>query len=145
MLVLGGGDGSTGGSQNDVWGLSLAGGPAWTQLVPSGTPPLGRFLPSGVYEPGQDRLILFGGFATDGNFKNDTWELSLSASPAWTELLPLMPPGPRYSSAFAYDAAQGRLLVFGGYGGANLGDAWALGLGAGQPALTIGDASVDEG
>jgi hypothetical protein len=46
---------------NDVWALSLAGTPAWTQLTPSGTPPTARCYHSAIYDPVRDRMVVFGG------------------------------------------------------------------------------------
>ena len=46
---------------NDVWVLSLAGMPAWTQLTPTGTPPSARYGHSAIYDPVRDRMVVFGG------------------------------------------------------------------------------------
>ena len=59
-------------------GVSLsASGDTWTNLSPTGTPPVARSRHSSVYDPGPNRLIVFGGQVEepDGctlNPRNDT-------------------------------------------------------------------------
>src|SRR5690349_7627 len=66
MTVFGGGYGSTTPApcQNDVWILQNASGvngkPAWTQQFPLGTAPAPRFSHTAVYDPGTNRMIVFG-------------------------------------------------------------------------------------
>ncbi len=129
MLIFGGGAAV---AYNDVWALSLAGTPEWTELMPSGTPPSPRGAPV-VYDPVRDRMLLFGG-CYSGCY-NDVWALSLSGTPQWTELTPSgTPPVPRGAFTTIYDAAGDRMVVFGGnridhapYLGNN--EVWALTLG----------------
>jgi len=130
-LVIGGYPGPRG----DVWALPLAGAPSWTRLLSEGAGPTSRFAHTAIYQPGQDRVILFGGY--DGVFRNDVWALSLTGTPAWTQLAPLgTPPAARWAHVAAYDAARDRMIVFGGYDGSvSRNDAWALSLGA-TPAWT---------
>jgi len=78
LIVIGGLPGPLG----DVWVQSLSGTPQWTRLNPAGVGPSPRFAHSTIYQPGQDRVILFGGF--DVAFRNDVWALSLSGTPTWT-------------------------------------------------------------
>jgi len=125
MMVFGGWDGAR---RNDVWALSLAGSPSWTELFPSGTPPSGRYGHTAIYDPVRDRMIVFGG-SDDSSYKNDVWALSLAESPSWAELLPSgTPPSARYCSTAFYDPVRDRVVVFGGYGGSYRNDAWALSL-----------------
>ena len=134
MLVIGGY--RLGTVFDDVWALSLTGTPQWTQLFPTGTPLGPRQGHVMIYQPIQDRVIVFGGF--DGSsFKNDVWALSLSGTPSWTQLFPAGPPGspvPRAMSAAAYDAEANRLMVSGGRFSNGIAegvydDVWALTLG----------------
>jgi hypothetical protein len=120
---------------NDVWALSLAGTPAWTQLTPSGTPPIGRSNHSAIYDPVRDRIVVFGGYSYDGSehYLNDVWALSLAGTPAWTPLTPSgTPPSGRYAPSAIYDPVRDRMVVFGGsrYDGlySMLNDVWALSL-----------------
>ena len=131
MVVFGGHDGTN--ARNDVWALSLAGTPAWTQLAPTGTPPSARRDHTAIYDPVRDRMIVFGGF--DGSaYHNDVWALSLAGATAWAALAPSGTlPSARYFHSAIYDSVGDRMLMFGGYGGTDLhNDVWGLTL-AGTP------------
>ncbi len=62
---------------NDVWVLSDANGlgsPLWTQLTPTGTPPLPMHSFNATYDTGTNRMIIFGG--NDGVTQlNNVWVL----------------------------------------------------------------------
>jgi hypothetical protein len=145
---------------NDVWVLAnadgLGGAPAWTQLAPSGIPPAPRFGSGAVYDPGSNRLIVFGGNIVDypgitptcasllnAGTANDVWILTNAngsgGTPAWTQLIPAgAPPSPRRSAPVVYDAANNRMIVFGGSEACSVrNDVWVLsnanGLGVGTP------------
>jgi hypothetical protein len=135
MLVFGGSTPSV--YLNDVWALSLADSPAWTQLAPTGPPPSGRYEHTTIYDPVRDRMVLFGGYATGLGTFNDVWALSLAGTPAWTQLAPTGTlPGVRRLHGAIYDPLRDRMVVFGGYiSGSCLKDTWALSL-AGTPAWT---------
>jgi hypothetical protein len=136
MVVFGG---LTPSSQylNDVWALSLAGTPTWTQLAPSGTPPIPRAYHTAIYDRGRDRMVVFGGTGFDGVFSgtyNDVWALSLAGPPAWTPLAPTgSPPWARLQHSAIYDPPRDRMVIFGGDASGRLNDVWALSL-AGSPA-----------
>ncbi len=135
MLVFGGIDG--GAFRSDVWVLNLAGEPKWTAITPSGTPPSARYGHAAVYDPLEDRVIIYGG--DDGLTQlGDVWTLSLSGEPSWSELSPegTLPPARELHTA-VYDSIRGRMIVFGGYSltGSDewLHDTWSLSL-VGTPA-----------
>jgi hypothetical protein len=126
---------------NDVWVLSNANGmggtPAWTQLTPSGTPPAPSGYHTAVYDPGSNRMIVFGVFSSPGiSFSNQVWVLTnangLGGTPAWILLAPVGPAIPATSSQGAvYDTLLNRMTIFGG--GSNPGsppgdrnDTWVL-------------------
>jgi hypothetical protein len=131
VLVFGGDDGNYP-LPNDVWALSLSGTPSWTPLTPGGAAPAGRYGATAIYDPFNDRMIFFGGSDTY-RFFDDTWALSLSGSPAWTELSPNggRPAGRALHSA-VHDTARGRMVIFGGAddpkAGTDRNDVWALSL-----------------
>jgi hypothetical protein len=120
MVVFGGN-----GIENDVWFLSLTSTPAWTRGDPTGVLPPPRYLHTAIADPARGRMIVFGG--NDGvNSFNDVWALDLSGS-AWTPLSPLgAPPNPRYLHGAIYDPVRDRMIVFGGWDGAERNSAWAL-------------------
>ena len=132
MVVFGGRDASL---RNDVWALSLAGNPVWSELSPAGSPPSGRYRHTAIYDPVRDRMTVFGGRDTSG-LRNDSWALSLAGSPAWSELSPAgSPPFERQEHTAIYDPVRDRMVVFGGRvaSGIPRNDVWALSL-AGSPA-----------
>lgn len=114
---------------NDVWTLSLGDHPTWTQLFPTGEPPMGRVEHALVYDPVQDRMIVYGGLlAAYNNYLDDTWALSLGEDPTWVpisdSIYPSIGVGPGGDghgpgvrlAATIDDPFRDRLLVFGGLG-----------------------------
>ncbi|HLG59717.1 MAG TPA: kelch repeat-containing protein [Vicinamibacterales bacterium] len=123
---------------NDVWVLSnangLGGTPTWTELFPTGGGPGPRETMNNVaFDPGNNRLIVFGGTNGAGTNYNEVWVLSdangLGGTPAWTLLSPSgTPPAPRSFSSSVYDPASNRLTMFGGRDASNVlfNDVWVL-------------------
>jgi Galactose oxidase, central domain len=80
---------------------------SWLQANPSGAPP-GQFAAPLVFDSVAQRVVLIGGsngsaLATVWTYDGSTWE-------AW----PSLPTARGYASA-AYDAARGKIVVFGGF------------------------------
>jgi hypothetical protein len=124
---------------SDTWTLSnangLGGKPVWTQLAPTGQPSQTHDTLAG-YDPGSQRLILFGG-TTNANVDTNSTEILSGAitgmSPTWQPSSPAGTlPFPRDSWAGGYDSTKNQLIVFGGqqiFGIGNnvtLGDVWVL-------------------
>lgn len=128
--IVFGGDTLWGNRTNDVWELNLTlGAESWTRLFPAGSPPSERSNCAGIYHPGRNSIILFGG---DGNSVpnfDDTWELKLD-SLRWSEIvISGLEPGPRGGYAAAFDRITNCLIIFGGRGGGQFyNDVWALDL-----------------
>ncbi len=96
-------------SLNDSWQW-ISG--QW-QEINSGDPPSGRVLASVAYDDSAEYGVLFGGATNfSGSASSSTWILGANGrwAPART------PPGPsaRVAGAFAYDAADGYFVLFGG-------------------------------
>jgi hypothetical protein len=72
-------------------------------------------------------MIVFGGYASP-NWMNDTWELSLSDAPQWSEVSPGGFAPRRVGHSAIYDPVRDRMIVFGGLDstGAPVNDVWAL-------------------
>ena len=128
MVVFGGWTGST--YFNDAWALSLSGIPAWTELAAMGTPPSARYGHSAVFDGVRDRMVVFGGATGTNQSSSETWALSLSGTPAWSQLTPAgSPPTARDGQSALYDAASDRVVMFGGKSGSTyFNDSWALSL-----------------
>jgi len=69
---------------------------------------------------GRGRVVLFGGQGPDGP-TNDHWEWD---GVRWRQQPAEGAPPARIWSAMAYDAARGQVVLFGGWGGDELGDTW---------------------
>lgn len=126
---------------NDVWLLSnangLGGTPTWTLLSPNGGSPSIQGH-TAVYDPGSNRMIVFGGGGSTSSDTNAVWVLSnangTGGTPMWTQLAPTGPlPAPREIHSAVYDSASNRMTIFGGEtisGGQDisgaLGDVWIL-------------------
>jgi hypothetical protein len=132
-MVIFGGENNTPTILNDVQVLNLpeGGTASWTTPTVTGTPPTARQFSGAVYDPVNQRMLLFGG--ENGNTRNNqVWELTLPASGsfAWRQLSPSgTAPSARGRMATVYDSNGGnpRLIVFGGYDGTNnLSDVWQL-------------------
>ena len=104
-------------------------------LIPAAalaTTPTGRENSTLVYDPVTTHSVLFGGStALDPSTKmsyelSDTWDWN---GTIWTQLFPLHTPTARYGQVMVYDAARGRMVMFGGRTGNNkqdLGDTWVF-------------------
>jgi hypothetical protein len=73
---------------SDVWALSLAGTPTWSQLSPSGTSPLARTGHQAIYDPPRDRMVVYGAQL----FPEDLWALE------WGPPVGVEPPPPGRST-----------------------------------------------
>lgn len=105
----------------------------WSDLIVGYPSPPPRYAHTAVYDQANNRMIVFGGCADVACFipLNDTWVLSdangVGGTAAWTQLSPSGPlPSARSNHAAIYDAANNRMIVFGGYSTQSLTDVWAL-------------------
>ncbi len=139
LIIFGGGEGSSSPCQSDTWVLSNTNGiydvPAWSQLDPGGTLPAARISHSAVYDPGSNRMIVFGGSdcSSEGaQFYNDVWVLTnangLSGPPNWVQLTFSGPvPSARGNHTAVYDPASNTMIIFGGTDATDqFNDVWVL-------------------
>ena len=89
----------------------------WNPVAPTGAPSA-RIAAQLVFELPQNRMLLFGGNAT-----NETWSL---ANGAWVQLSPATSPSARSRSTLVGDPIGGQVLLYGGLGGGQFGldDTW---------------------
>ena len=60
--------------------LSLAGGMEWSVMTPGGKSPAARHGHAAIYDPRQDRMVMFGGYDRVGGSQNDVWALTFNGS-----------------------------------------------------------------
>src|SRR4029078_12770439 len=114
MILFGGNTGSSP-YLSDVWTLSLSGTPSWTQLTPAGAPPSGRFVPSMIYDPVRDRLLVFGGTSAGPTYYNEVWQLALSGTPTWSLVTTAgTPPSGGHAHGGRLDTGRAPHVVFSG-------------------------------
>jgi N-acetylneuraminic acid mutarotase len=125
-LILFGGLDNTVAPLDDTWAYDPVAN-TWTELDPSGGPPLARIGHSMVYDPVARRSILFGGSTRASATLGDIWAYDAGAN-SWTELQPKgRVPSARTGHSAAYDQVTHRLMVFGGVTdmGAFVNETWA--------------------
>jgi len=119
----------------DLWSLHLEPNPRWEKLPRVGNPPPARSGPSLVLDPIGDRLLLYGGYATNGwdsyRYLDDLWELPLSGPLQWrqVEIAGVRPPQMAFHSG-VFDARRRRMVISGGHGSSlsSPSQTWALAL-----------------
>jgi len=95
----------------DAWEWDGTAG-TWTQ--PAAAAPGRRSAHAMAADPRRGRVVLFGGNGAGTEYLGDTWERD-GRTGEWTRRDGDGPrPGPRGGHAVAYDAARGRLVLFGG-------------------------------
>jgi len=116
MIVQGGYDGTF--ELADTHVLSMSGTTAFTWSGPLSTGPIKRQMHCAAYDPLRTRMVIFGGLdndLTDGSPLNlDSWTFSTGVAGIWSPLLFPGTPGLRYGHTGIYDAANQRMVVFGG-------------------------------
>lgn len=96
-------------------------GSAWVLLNSSGPPRAQN--PAMAFDSARDRLVVYGGFSTAASpFPPEVWEWD---GTAWSTVLAAAPVVGRYQHGMVYDAAIGRIVMFGGINGyLPLNDTW---------------------
>lgn len=133
-LVIFGGNSSTSGLTltgiNDLYALDLATN-TWTQLTPTGAPSPRLYHAAVVLDR---EMVVYGGTPNfDGPYHEDTFALDLDQD-TW-RLVTANGPVARFGAELFADASTGRVFMFGGHDGTNLGnrnDVWELNVGTGQ-------------
>lgn len=134
-MIVFGGFGPT--WNNEVWELTFS--PlVWNPITPASSGPSARDRLTGIYDPVNDRMVVFGGRDGPLHWTNDVWGLSLGGTPGWLDITPSggSAPAPRWGYSAIYDGADQQLVIFGGSAatGFYFDDAWALTLG---PAVAV--------
>ena len=127
-LIVFGGNVPGRGPVGDVWELLLSLGPTWRRMYPAGESPEPRFAHTAVLDASRHRMIVFGGY--DRVMLGDVWSLSLDMLPTWSRIVPGgEQPSPRDAHVAVFDGERRRMIVQGGFDGADaLDETWALDL-----------------
>lgn len=112
----------------DQWTFAVADtwewdGTSWSRRA-TASAPLARYGHVMAFDSARQRTVLFGGTGFGWQQRDDTWEWD---GTSWLRRISVsMPPSPRQAPGMAYDAARGRMVLFGGFAGSNiwLGDTW---------------------
>lgn len=113
MVVFGGADAID--SWNDTWALTFAGTPAWSEILPAGTPPTPRFGHEAIYDAARDRMVVHSG--NDGGEQPAAGVFTLGfASPQWATAAPSGTGPGLYDHSAIYDSAGDRMVLFAGSG-----------------------------
>ncbi|MFX1536239.1 MAG: Kelch repeat-containing protein [Promethearchaeota archaeon] len=111
-VFLFGGMDSTG-RKADTWIFNYSDN-QWIQIFPEASPQA-RDSHSMVYDPVNQKVILFGGYgASYYRILNDTWAYDYTTN-NWTELTPAIGPSARYGHTMIYDAVNQKGILFGGH------------------------------
>ena len=94
---------------SDTWEYNYSNN-TWTELYPSNSPS-GRYGSKMVYDPINQRAILFGGRSS--SIMDDTW-VYYYGNNTWIELNTTGSPDTRYWHGMAYDSQNDKVIVFGG-------------------------------
>jgi hypothetical protein len=114
MIVYGGID-QNGGNLGTVFALDIA-TLTWSQLTPTGTAPSPRFSMIMEYDAPRNRIIIHGGNQGGVTPIGNSFVLDLAGSPSWSPYVTTgTGPGPLYYASSVIDAANQRMLVFGGH------------------------------
>jgi len=108
---------------NDTWAYDLDAN-TWTKMAPDSSPP-GRNWFAMAYDPGSDRVILFGG-GWPGQRFDDLWAYDYNTD-TWEALNPSEMPADRSYSNLVYAVGSERMMLFGGANAAGevpLSDMW---------------------
>jgi hypothetical protein len=108
------------------WSTSSTALGGWQRSAVAAGQPSARSEAAMVYDEGRGRVILFGGTNGETYFA-ETWEYTPPGQgplPGWRKLTGSAPPG-RSGHVMAYDAAHGKVILFGGFNGKTvLADTW---------------------
>ena len=98
----------------------------WSEIFPQ-QHPTARSSSSMVYDPLNQKIILFGGVDITDNWMDDTWIFD-SRTQEWTQVFPDNHPSVRGSASIFYDPQAQKVILYGGYRptGGHFDDTWAF-------------------
>jgi len=112
--------------KNDLWWYN-PGLNTWRQVTPTGSSPTARYCHSMVWDSVGQRVIMFGGYDSSYNYKNDLWwyDPASGTTGAWIQMKAQgeagSPPS-RESPSMVWDGQK--VIMFGGFLGSYKNDLW---------------------
>lgn len=115
MLIYGG-EGSDGLPLPDVWQATRTNLSewSWSDISPSANVPPARSWSSAILSTSGPSMIVFGGKGADGTARKDVRKLTLSGTPAWSDITPTGGPSERFLHTAVYDPVAASMVVYGG-------------------------------
>ncbi len=98
---------------DDTWAYNYSSN-AWMEINTTNRPP-SRFNPGIAYIPDRHAVLIFGGYRNPEHSLDDTWLFDVETD-TWRELEPISSPTSRSDVGMAYDAKNGKVILFGGRG-----------------------------
>ncbi|MFX0150627.1 MAG: kelch repeat-containing protein [Candidatus Hodarchaeota archaeon] len=101
----------------DTWAFDFNSN-TWENMTPDFSP-RSRSIHNMAYDSESDRVILYGGFWGDPSAVGgrralgDTWAYDYNSN-TWTNMSPVLSPGPLYAFGLAYDSESDRVVLYGG-------------------------------
>ena len=111
------------GANNDLWRYIPASN-TWTELSPGGDAIPTRNDHSAVWDGANNRMYVFGGYASGVGNRNDLWSYNPTAN-TWTNLNPSGGPAARYAHSAVWDSTNSKMYVFGGFTTVAKNDLWS--------------------
>jgi Galactose oxidase, central domain len=111
-MIMFGGASDQSNPLNDTWEYDRANN-NWTRLMPLEVLPPARWGMAAAYDPGANKIVIFGGMDVDGKMLGDTWAYDVAKN-EWSRLAPSSPPSARYRAKMVYDSSTHRFILFGG-------------------------------
>lgn len=122
MLLFGGWDGNT--FFNDLWSYDPT-TDTWTEVTPTGTPPVPRAYAPAVWDSVNEKMVFFGGLDVGFFVLDDVWSYK-AATNKWIEMPNSGGPPATDAHAVAFDPLTTTMFVAGGFQqGTRTRDLWA--------------------
>jgi len=117
------------GALSDTWTYQINGG-SWKQSPPGVVNPAARYHAAAAYDVPSQQIVLFGGCSTAPGScpRDDVWAYDV-IDQMWQQYVPQTTrPQARQKMAYAFDAQNNTMLIYGGGGtdGQELGDLWSF-------------------
>jgi N-acetylneuraminic acid mutarotase len=109
IVLFGGADDTM--AFNDTWLYDIATN-TWTNQSPSSSP-TPRDMHSMAYDSVAHKMVIFGGAKLNSNVNSETWLYDVATN-TWTNPNPSPKPSYRWGHVMAFDASQGKVVLFGG-------------------------------